>query len=163
MVDHFNAADDLDRQVRSLESLQHAASVLRRVGSLEQADKEYGPRIAAREKALAEVDAKVAAAQGRLVEANQEAQRIVAKAHSDAEGIVAKALAKAGDVVGDGKRKAVEMISSAKEAEARGDVAAETVRVAQERVAALTAEAEALEARIAQARAEAKKLIGPIG
>jgi hypothetical protein len=170
----ITAAESLERESKRLQGVIEAAAVLRELGGLEAHAEECEVRVKRASEACAEAESRLVDVNARVEGAIAEAQRLVSDARADAERTVTEARTAAGTVAREveaecARRKAVaqadvdlandqaertrantqEMVAAAK-----GSVEEAIKEVAQQR-----AELNALESKIAAARAEAKRIV----
>lgn len=157
----LKAVDGVRTLARGFQAVIDLAEEVERIGNFEQAAAEHQAAIAARKRELEEIDAQVKA---RREADAAEASTTVADAKAEAARIVEAAKAEAADVKARARANADKAEAAAKAATTRlAEINAEIDAArsnGEAGVKALTEQAEALEQRIAEARAAAAKLLG---
>jgi hypothetical protein len=157
MTDLIKAADDARRILKGFKAFAEVADALEAAGKIEQ-------RTAEAQRVLAEVLPKIDAAQAAVVEAQAKAASLAAAAHADANRIVDVARAEAEGIVKTawdehGRVTSLGQTQKAKYDDAVGKLKAKFDEIVGKRDA-LEAECNALEQRLAEARAQVSKLLG---
>lgn len=175
MTQAHEAADEIRRLAKMFENMQHAAAVLEKIGSLEQAAAEAASAYEAAKVGLDNAIAGQAEAEARLADIHGQADAVMLSATAKASDVRLLAEESAGKIISDAKAGAEKLIREAvvrvQASEADWDLRKDAINAkvrelqgmaADEklRLAAMAEEAIAVERRLAAAKAEVAKMLG---
>lgn len=172
---YLQAAEALRREATRLRNITDAADALERIGSLHQAQDEQTARLDALKVEIADAEKRLASLKQAQDSLAQENDRMLAAARDQAKSIGDAARKEAEQIITDAKRLADDMVLSAKtqaadivgKADSHRAIALQEQRNAESSLSELgklvrakQEELDSLNAKLAQARAHLRQLIG---